>query len=339
MQDELWQTLIQVAASLNALLLGAILFLHARLHRTRARQKLGGALLAYGYLLLSFTAKDNFWLPLTGPLLLADYVVVLLAAALFLDYMTSSVGRGGASKLIYLPALLFPVGAALGGIEFILGAAINVVVILQFVYTCMATWIFSRSGWNLSSRPRHLLFFLIVLWILHVLQFSRMLLPNIGWLFDLVPLFGAAAFLAFTALVLTDPRALRALSQTEIVRRPATDFLTTLENYMCEEKPYLDPRLTLDQLASAVGVPARELSQEIGASDDGSFYSLVNRHRIAEARSLLLSPQEARTSVEAIGLMSGFRSRSTFYEAFRREVDMTPAEFRRRSATPGAMSD
>lgn len=338
MQSELWQALIQVAASVNALLLGAILFLHPRLHGTRARQKLGGALLAYGYLLLSFTAKDNFWLPVTVLFLLSDYIVVLLAAALFLDYMSGSVGRGGLSKLIYLPALLFPVGAVLGGKAFILGPAINLVVVLQFAYTCMATWIFSRSGWNLSSRPRHLLFFLIVLWILHVLQFSRMLLPDVGWLFDLVPLFGAAAFLAFTALVLTDPRALRALSQTELVPRPAADFLTTLESYMAEEKPFLDPRLTLGQLAGAVGVPARELSQAIGAGGDGSFYSLVSRHRVAEAKELLSSPHEARTSVEAIGLMSGFRSRSTFYEAFRKEVDMTPAEFRRQNVTPGPKS-
>jgi AraC-like DNA-binding protein len=338
MHDEIWQALIQITASGNALLLGAVLFLSPRMHRTRARQKLGGALLAYGYLLLSFTAKDNLWLPVTSSFVLSDYVIALLASALFLDYMTGSVGRGTASKLIYLPPLLFLAAAVLAGNEFILGPAINFVVTLQFAYTCLTTWRFTRDGRGLSSRPRHLLVLLAGLWILHVLQFSRMLFPGVGWLFDIVPLAGAVVFLTFTVLVLTDSRALRALSQMEIARQPATDVLATLDMYMRKEKPYLDPRLTLDQLAGAVDVPARVLSQVIGASEDENFYGLVNRHRVAEARSLLLSPREVRTSVEAIGLMSGFRSRSTFYEAFRREVDMTPAEFRRRNTVSGPVS-
>jgi AraC-like DNA-binding protein len=339
MQDELWQALIQTAASVNALLLGIILFLSPRMHRTRARQKLAAAILAYGYLLLSFTAKDNLWLPVTGSFLLSDYFIALLASALFLDYMTGSVGRGSASKLVYAPALLFIVAAAFAGKPFILGSAINAVVVLQFAYTCVTTWIFMQSGRKLSSRPRHLLALLAGLWILHLFQFSRMLLPDVGWLFDVVPLAGAAICLIFTALVLTDSRALRALSQTEITGQPSPGILATLEAYMRDEKPHLDPRLTLDKLATAVAMPPRELSQALGASKDENFYNFINRHRVSEARQLLVSPREARTSVEAIGLMSGFRSRSTFYEAFRREVQMTPAEFRRHNAVSGTVSD
>jgi AraC-like DNA-binding protein len=333
MQHELWQALVQITASMNALLLGGVLFLSPRMHRTRARQKLGAALLAYGYLLLSFTAKDNLWLPVTPIFLLSDYFIALFASALFLDYMTGAVGRGSASKLVYLPALLFVAAAAVAGEPFIFGPAINVVVLIQFAYTCMTTWIFGRSRRGLSSCPRHLLVLLAGLWILHVLQFGRMILPNVGWLFDIVPLAGAAVFLTFTVLVLTDSRALRVLSQVEPVRQPSPDILAALEIYMREEKPHLDSRLTVGKLAAAVAVPVRELSQAIGASDDENFYNFVNRHRVAEAREFLISPREARTSVEAIGLMSGFRSRSTFYDAFRREVQMTPAEFRRHRAS------
>ena len=339
MQEELWQALIQITASVNALLLGGVLFLSPRMHRTRARQKLGAAMLAYGYLLLSFTAKDNLWLPVTSLFLLSDYVLALIASALFLDYMTSSVGRGSASKFIYAPVPMFAAVAVLAGGEFILGPAIDFVVLLQIAYTCLTTWIFVRSGRSLTTRPRHLLVLLVGLWILHILQFSRMLLPDIGWLFDLVPLAAAVIFLAFTVLVLTDSRALRALSQVEVAKPANLDVLTTLQIYMHEERPYLDPRLTLDSLAKAIGVPARELSQAIKASNDESFYHFINRHRVSEAQRLLLSPRETRTSVEAIGLMSGFRSRSTFYEAFRREISMTPAEFRRQNATSEPVSD
>jgi AraC-like DNA-binding protein len=336
--NELWQAFVQITASVNALLLGSVLILSPRLHRTRSRQKLGFALLGYGYLLLSFTAKDNLWLPLNWWLLLSDYVIVLLSAALFMDYMTGSLGRRKLPRVYYLPPLAFAGVSLIAGREFVFGPAINIVVILQFAYTCLTTWVFVRSGRGLASRPRHHLVLLSGIWVLHVFQFGRMLLPDIGWLFDTVPLVGAAIFLAFTVLVLTDSRALRTLSELDVAADVSEDRTRAIEGYMLAERPHLDPRLKLEQLANAIGMPSRDLSRVIGSSPDGSFYTFVNRFRVAEARELLTSSAETRTSVEAIGLMAGFRSRSTFYEAFKRDTGLTPAQFRKQGAGSGAVS-
>ena len=98
---------------------------------------------------------------------------------------------------------------------------------------------------------------------------------------------------------------------------------------MNTEKPHLDSRLTLGQLARAIDTPERELSALFGDSVDGNFYNFVNRYRVQEAKELLGSPAETRTSVEAIGLMAGFRSRSTFYDAFRKDTGKTPAQYRK----------
>ena len=326
--DELWQAFIQITASVNALLLGFVIIFSRRLHRTRARLKLGVAMLCYGYLLLSFTAKDNLWLPLNWWLLLFDYLVALLASALFLDYTSSSLSRVSISKAYYLPPLLFFFVAVLLGPDFVLGNAINVLVILQLAYTALTTRVFFSHSRSLASYPRHLPVMLAGLWILHVLQFSRMLLPGVGWLFDIVPLAGAAVFLVLTALVLTDPQALRSMRQVGFAKPVAREAAEAVEAYMSAEKPHLDPRLTVERLAEVVGLAPRELSNVIGNSPDGTFYNFVNRFRVDEARQLLTDPAEARTSVEAIGLMAGFRSRSTFYEAFKRITGVTPAQYR-----------
>lgn len=329
MADELWQAFVQVTGAVNALLLGTILLLSPRLARTRSRHKLGLAMLAYGYLLLSFTAVDNGWVPTSWQVLLADYVIVLTASALFLDYVSGSVGRGSLPRAVYLPPLFFLAAAGLAGPAFILGPAIGAVIVLQFCYTCATTWIYLRASRFLATRANHLRTLLIGLWILHGFQFSRLLLPDVGWLFDMVPLAGTALILAFTALVLTDSRTLRTLSRA--VPGPRDHAITheELERYMQSEQPHLDPRLTLDKLAAALELPPRDLSQLIAASADGKFYSFINRHRVEEARRLLADPRERRTSVDAIGLMAGFRARSTFYEAFRKAFGMTPAQFRR----------
>lgn len=329
--NELWQAFVQITAAVNALLLGGVLMFSHRFHHVRSRCYLGLALFAYGYLLVSFTAKDNLWLPVTSWFLLSDYVISLIASALFMDYVAASLRRSNVSRLFYLPSLAFAVIALLIGEDFIFGPAINVVVLLQFVYTCMTTWIFVDSRRDLVNRPRHLLLLLAGLWVLHAFQFGRMLLPNVGWLFDIVPLIAAATFLAFTVLVLTDPRAMRVLSQEDVKTDESRDRLAAMETYMIVEQPYLDPRLSLEQLASGLGMPPRELSRLLRAGTDSSFYNYVNRFRVAEARRILCDPSESRTSVEAIGLMSGFRSRSTFYDAFRRETGMTPAQFRKAS--------
>ena len=337
--DELWQAFVQITASVNALLLGIAIIFSSRLHRTRSRHKLGIALLCYGYVLVSFTAKDNLWLPLNWWLLLVDYVVALFASALFLDYMSSSLSRVSISRAYYLPPLLFFLLALLLGPDFVLGPAINVLVVLQFAYTVLTTRVFIKESRRLASWPRHLLVLLAGLWVLHVFQFSRMLLPDVGWLFDIVPLAGAAIFLVLTVLVLIDPQALRPPSQVGIEMPDNRDAADAVAAYMNAERPYLDPNLSVGRLAEAVGLTPRELSRVISSSSSSSFYTFVNRFRVDEARRLLADPEEARTSVEAIGLMAGFRSRSTFYEAFKREVGVTPAQFRREQTMFDTMSD
>ena len=328
MTDDLWQAFVQIAGAVNALLLSVVLIFSSRLYRTRSRRKLGLAFLAYGYLLFSFTAIDNFWLPATWWIWLADYVVVLFASALFLDYMSDALGNPRIPRLIYLPPVLFLMLAPFYGSEFISGPAINVVIVLQLGYSCLTTWVFAVSSRKLASRPRHLYVLLIGLWTLHAFQFSNMVLPGVGWLFDAVPLVGAGLMLTLTVLVLTDSRTLRSFGQ--ITRSPVPLAITedAIDVYMQTERPHLDSRLTLDQLATALDVSRRELSRLISTMGAGNFYQFINHYRAQEAQRLLADPAEQRTSIEAIGLMAGFRARSTFYEAFRRATGKTPAQFR-----------
>ena len=328
MTDELWQAFVQIAGAVNALLLGFVLLFSPRLHRTRSRRKLGGALLVYAYLLFSFTAVDNFWVPAVWWVWLIDYVLVLLASALFLDYMADSLGRKPVSRAWYLTPALFLILAAVKGQEFVAGPAINVVVLVQLGYSCITTWFYVSMSRKLATRPHHLLVLLVGLWVLHAFQVSLMLVPTVNWLFDAVPLAGAALMLTLTVLVLTDSRTLRSLAQVTPLRSELTLTSQTVDAFMRAERPFLDPRLSLDDLAAALGIPGRDLSKLISVSSGGNFYQFINGYRVNEARRLLGDPAERRTSVEAIGLMSGFRSRSTFYDAFRRETGQTPAQYR-----------
>ncbi len=324
-----WQAFLEIAAAVNAALLALTLLFSPRLHRTRARTRLAGVLLCVAWLLTSFALVDQGWVSLTPVLVFVDATLSLLLSALFLDYFAGSVRRRVHGAIYAVPAALV-VAALLAGEA--LAARIRIVhlVLIQIAYTSAATLLYMNPREGVGRRPRHLVYLLAGMWAVHAVQMTRVLQPGVGWIFDGVPLAGAAFILGLTVLVLTDSRTLRAYThEPDPSPGPRGWTLERLDELMRREKPFLDAQLKVETLARAAGVSARELSQLINAHTGASFYDYVSRHRVAEAQRLLLAPDESATSVEAIGLLVGFKARSTFYEAFRRVNGCTPAEYRR----------
>jgi AraC-like DNA-binding protein len=325
-----WQTLLEIAAAVNSALLALTLLLSPRLHRTRARTRLAGFLLCVAWLLTTFALVDQGWLRVTRTLQLVDHTLSLVVSALFVDYMSGSLRRRGAPAWVYLPAATFFFVALIGGGPVFSTIRIGHLVLVQVVYTVAATALFARSRAVRAKRPQHLAYLLGGMWLTHVAQVTRALQPDVGWIFDAVPLMGTAFILGLTILVLTDSRTLRAYTQEPDPSPGPDEFgIEALDHFMRNRKPFLDAALKVESLAQLTGVSSRELSKLINQHTGAHFYEYVNGHRVAEARRLLTEPGETSTSVEAIGLLVGFRARSTFYEAFRRVTGQTPAAYRR----------
>lgn len=102
-----------------------------------------------------------------------------------------------------------------------------------------------------------------------------------------------------------------------------------LEAYLSTNRAYEDADLTLPQLAQTLSVSANHLSQVINQIGNQSFYELMNRHRVNAACQLLTDARQQHLSVLGIGYEVGFRSKSTYYAAFRRERGMTPNAYRK----------
>ena len=283
-----------------------------------------------GWLLTTFAFVDQQWLVYSRPLQLIDDTLALLLSALFLDYMSGSLDRGPLHIWWYAPAAVYFLAGVVGGEAVLNSVHIGHIIAVQFAYTVAATLVLIRARNAYARRPHHLTYLLGSLWVLHVAQFTRLLWPSSGWIFDTVPLVGATFVLILTVLVLTDSRALKTYTQVVPLATDADALsLKTLDEFMRSEKPHLDPNLKIDSLAQALCVSARQLSSQINRTTGSNFLGFVSRHRVEEAQKLLRDKREARTSIEAIGLMVGFRARSTFYESFRRITGQTPAEYRR----------
>jgi AraC-like DNA-binding protein len=111
----------------------------------------------------------------------------------------------------------------------------------------------------------------------------------------------------------------------------AEGLLGALRRLMEEEKPYLDPELTLGALAGEAGLSASDLSRIINDAGGTNFYDFVNGYRVEEAKRLLADGSQRDRSILDIAYGSGFRSKSTFNDSFKRLTGRTPKDFRRES--------
>lgn len=100
-----------------------------------------------------------------------------------------------------------------------------------------------------------------------------------------------------------------------------------LNQVMLNEKPYLDPELSLNKLARQMDVNAKNLSAILNKGVGQNFYDYVNGYRIDEVKRLLLLEENRNLTIEAMANMAGFKSKSSFNAAFKKVTEMTPREY------------
>jgi len=102
-----------------------------------------------------------------------------------------------------------------------------------------------------------------------------------------------------------------------------------LKIIMEEEKLYCDEDLSLTRLSEALEVTSHQLSHFLNEYHNKNFNSYINNYRITEAKKLLIS--DSKRSTLSVAFASGFNSYSAFYTAFKKEIHLSPAEFRKQN--------
>ena len=100
---------------------------------------------------------------------------------------------------------------------------------------------------------------------------------------------------------------------------------------MNDEKRYLEPTLSVEELARAMNVSKHHLSQVVNERLGKTFADYLTELRIAEVRRRLADPSHRRFTIATVAQDSGFNSISAFNEAFRKLCHTTPSSFRRKA--------
>jgi AraC-like DNA-binding protein len=97
---------------------------------------------------------------------------------------------------------------------------------------------------------------------------------------------------------------------------------------MTDKKYYANPDITLDKLAAEVRLHPKKLSLVLKLHYHLNFYQFINSYRITEAKRLLVDPGFTHKTITDIFLEVGFNNKSVFYSFFKRNVGITPSEYR-----------
>jgi len=98
------------------------------------------------------------------------------------------------------------------------------------------------------------------------------------------------------------------------------------------EKPYLKEELTLDMLADLIPISDKKLSALLNHFVQTSFYDLINGYRVNEVKFKINDQAYSHYSLLAIGLDSGFKSKSSFNRIFKKETGFTPSQYKKELA-------
>lgn len=104
-------------------------------------------------------------------------------------------------------------------------------------------------------------------------------------------------------------------------------YLKKLLDYMEAEKPYLESKITLPQLAEKLDIHYNYLSQIINEKLNQNFYEFVNGYRVEEFKSRIQNNNSEKLTLLGHALESGFSSKSSFNEVFKKTTGTTPSKY------------
>jgi len=122
-----------------------------------------------------------------------------------------------------------------------------------------------------------------------------------------------------------------ALTEDQISRMDSLvkEFLET-------NKPFLQHRYSLKDLAEGTNIPLHHLSAFINKHYGINFNDFINGFRVQYCKQKILNRECEQKKLEAIAQESGFSNRNTFTSAFKKVTGVNPSEFLKTANVPVA---
>lgn len=127
-------------------------------------------------------------------------------------------------------------------------------------------------------------------------------------------------------------------AETSVDDEPEEDrqLMEKADRMIQAELLFADPELSLEGLALHLGVSRNVLSHAINRCKHTNFSQFVNEYRIKESIRLMIDPANKELSLKTIFEQTGFNSRTTFYNTFKKQIGISPSDFRKTAHAVGS---
>lgn len=120
------------------------------------------------------------------------------------------------------------------------------------------------------------------------------------------------------------------IAPNSVIIKGGYETFEKIENEIIVSKLYMNPNLSLTDVANAFDISSGYLSQLMGRYSDNGFNDMINKLRVQEAKKMLLDKEFDKYTNVSIGLEAGFNSKSSFFAAFKKHTGLTPSQYRKR---------
>lgn len=107
-----------------------------------------------------------------------------------------------------------------------------------------------------------------------------------------------------------------------------SDLVARIMERVESRRLFLMPEITIRDICDQIDVPIHKASKALNTRLEKNFYRFINEYRVETAKELLQSESDSEKSILSIGLDSGFASKSTFNDVFKKMTGKTPSDYR-----------
>jgi AraC-like DNA-binding protein len=122
-----------------------------------------------------------------------------------------------------------------------------------------------------------------------------------------------------------DEQHIQSIKVPKILSNDEMGFQSKLQEHMVAVRPYLNPDLTLKELASQLKTNSTFLSGIINQSFDKNFNDFINEYRVRAFESAIKDVKNKHLTLIAIAYDCGFNSKATFNRAVKKLTGKMPS--------------
>jgi len=209
-------------------------------------------------------------------------------------------------------------------------------------YLC---WVLLRKGRasnkGESSKKRPFYIFTIVfsfinsIWLLFILPFFLSIQYQLPLSLETVYVIMSIIIYVFTYSLIVNKElmttsaglTMKSYAKTDIKKEELFQIEKTITDVLSESKLYKNHHFSLTQLSKHTSIDKLKLSYTINQHMKTTFNKLINKYRVEEFIKIYNSSDFKHYDTIGVANEAGFKSKSTFYKAFKEITGKTPKDF------------